>query len=261
MKNQVFNINRFGAYAAYNFKMNSRMYLTQLLSVGFIIMIMPLISMWQNHYFNGHNWMTMLLLTGAISLGIFIGNAFPYLRKKEAQMTYYLLPVSTMERFTFEFLLRFVGFFIIFPLLFFLEGHLVYFIVERLKEMKGLSMADIEPISSLLDMPKVGIEDVLKYHIVALLFLVMSLIFAGTTVFMKNPMMKTVAFVMAVLGVVGYYFYLFFEKLQMKGGVPLFYKFGGKEFQASDFIVLSITIVATLLVLSYAFFKLKEKEV
>ncbi len=262
MKNQKFNIKRFGTYAKYNLTMNSRLYLTQLGSVALVIFFILFFPMLKNHSFQSPQWGISMMVSGGITLLIFISNAFPALRKKETQMNYFMEPASILEKFTFEFVLRYVGFLFLFPVLFFLMGKLVYPIVEVIRVLRGSDMLHVEPISSfnLYEYFDYAFGMVVVFGI-AILLVVMSLIFAGTVVFKKNPLLKTVGFVLGLMALVGYYFYVLYGYLEI--GPPAFLKHfkSVEELQSIDLIIIITSVLLIITVLSYAFYKLKEKEV
>ena len=261
MKNQTFNIKRFGTYALYNLRMNSKTYWSLLGSISLMIFLVLFLNMLNDRHFGSHNWSTLFLLTGGISSVIIIASSFPYLRKKETQMSYYLQPASILEKFSFEFLLRYVGFFIVFPTLFYVLGKAVYPIVEGVRAIRGLGMQGVEAISSLnLDVISRGAPESARYLGAGVLLFVMSLVFSGTTVFMKSALVKTVGFVMGVGAFVAYYFYTIFETFG-RGTPYLFVRL--ENIDENNAIVIGTSVLAffTVWVLSYGFFKLKEREV
>jgi len=88
------------------------------------------------------------------------------------------------------------------------------------------------------------------------------LLFTGATAFRKHPLIQTVIFIgLIVLTTIGY-FYILFEKFNLNKGIG--YTFS-KIFKDSDDIAFNYLFIAIILTatsaLTYAYFKLKERQV
>lgn len=193
------------------------------------------------------------------SLGIIYASfAFPPFRTKEKTMAYLMLPVSTLEKFTFEFLTRIVAFILFMPLLFLivanLEGVIVHHFVPELVNYKfsyGTAMAELgnhHPIKGWT----------LFAYIETGLFAFIAA-FTGASYFSKAPLMKTI-FAFSIIQVSGILFiYLLCKVLHLKGD-----DFSGIDIiksEAAAVIFYSIAVlIVNLSLLSIAWFSLKEKE-
>ena len=234
--------------------MNSRAYWMTLLSMSLVVFFMLVFPMYKSNFFAMEGWMSVFLISGIISIGLMTAGSFPYLRKKETITQFYMQPASILEKFAFEFLLRFVGFWVIFPLLFWGVGELAYFISSGLRAMRGLGMEEIQRVSFLFESLRSDAEilKVTKYFVSGIL-LAMSFIFTGTCRFMKHALLKTVLFVAGLGGSIIYYFYFLTEKLGLKAVFI-------KEPENNTWLVLVVAVFGVL-VLAYGYFKVKEKEV
>lgn len=254
MKNQVFNMNRFFRYSSFNLSMNSRTYWMQLLSMVFVILSMLMFTMLTADDFDLKDWRNVFLIAGIVSVLLFVAGAFPYLKKKETQIQFYMQPASVFEKFIFEFLLRFVGFMVIFPVLFWLIGELSYVLVSAIQSMRGQDMQGFYRVSVLFD--SFFVEDgelkTITFFFNALA-VVMAFIFSGTCTFMKFALAKTAAFVIALGALIFYHFYYMTQVLSLRianENEPNIHE---------DMPWLGALFV--MLILAFGYFKLKEKEV
>jgi hypothetical protein len=176
-------------------------------------------------------------------------------------MNYLLLPASTFEKFIFEFLLRFVLFFIIYTIALIVFGNLAYSVGEYVRLLDGRDMGNSQRL-----LESFSEADFSKFRnnglwiFVSVAFLSLSTAFAGAIVFKKNPLVKTTAFVMSVTGAAGYYFYTLFEKIHIDA--PFFAPYFNKADKAEIIPVVSFLIAfMAVWIFVFAFYKLKEKEV
>ncbi len=256
MKNQIFNIKRFLRYSAFNLKMNSRSYWMQLISIALVIFVLLVFAMFNPKSFHLDQWITTLVISGIISVILIVAGSFSYIRKKETQMQFYMQPASVFEKFIFEFLLRYVGFWIVFPLLFWIVGELAYGFIGVVKSMRGVGMEHIERVYCLIDaFPKNAYpeEAYTVKMLIDLLLMLTAFVFSGTCRFMKRALLKTIGF-LVVLGVaIVYYFSFLLEVLELKMN-----HMGNSDLKVEMYLV---TAVFTMLILAYGYFKLKEREV
>lgn len=254
MKNQLFNFHRFINYSCFNLKMNSRSYWMQLLSIVLVIFGMLMFSMYKAKFFAFEGWMTVLVISGIVSVILLVAGAFPYLKKKETQIQFYMQPASIAEKFIFEFVLRFVGFVIVFPLLFWGVSELSYFLMGGIRAMRGLDMEGFRRVHILYDTLTSDDKfiEALKFIISGLL-LGMAFIFSGTCTFMKHALIKTIGFVFGLGATIVYYMYFLTEQVGLKAA-----------FVSSDdvgSIMYVLVAIFALLIIAFGYFKLKEKEV
>jgi hypothetical protein len=185
--------------------------------------------------------------------------AFPAFRTKEKTMSYLMLPVSTLEKFTFEFLTRIVAFILFMPLLFLivanLEGIIVHHFVPELTYYKfsfGTAWKDLNNHQ---------VKGWIMFGYIQTALFAFIVAFTGASYFSKAPLMKTI-FTFSIVQVTGILFiYLLSKGLNLKGNDLsgqniLFIK---NEADAVVFYALS-ALAVNLTLLSIAWFSLKEKE-
>ncbi len=259
MQNYIFSFPRFLSYSLYNLRMNWGLYLK--LSVGFTLgyFIFTFASLVGNSNASQQQWTLIVMMSWGIMGIITMASAFPGFRSKEGTIGYLMIPASNIEKFAFEILIRIVGFTLLYYVVVTFVGNMAYKVVVFVKFFSGHGYGG-EPFSWNL------LQGNIKPAIMKLIYFgsifVFSLFISGATIFMKGNFIKTLLFVAGVVGIVAYYVYLLVEKFRIKE--PFFVHHlqkyvKGDEDAARLFSV--VFIVATVWVLSYAFFKLKEKEV
>lgn len=258
----IFNLKRFGKFAkssiVINYKQNLLLWeaLVTFIFVTSLLMIVDSASQW-----NRDGWMPLFIGTYFVAGIIFAGSSFPQFRNKEKTMMSLMTPVTSFERLLYEFLEKVVAYILLFPALFYLMSSFAVvvrnvFQTNRVVAVNGVNSFPFQSIS--FDHLVTG-SDGLFWAFFGLSIAVFSLSFAGAAVFRKYPLVKTIVFVGGVLGVIGGYFVLIFEKFHLFN--PWISNFGdhaSKEQSIAFLIILSV--VASLVTLAYAYFKLKEKE-
>jgi len=264
MKNQTFNIKRFITFSRYNLSINIKKYISQLLIIAIGIFCILFIVPASSHSFHSDEWANTFIILGIITLLYAIACSFSYLHRKESRIEYLLKPASTTEKFLFEFLFRFVGALIIFPILFFLMGKLSYPILKVYRILIDWSSASLDPISCInpdyIFHFIFGGQVVGAIIIIGFILLIISILFAGSIVFKKAFLAKTTGFIIAIGALIGIYFYILTQKLRVTTPViPV--KIGKLPINQQYSIFIIIFGLLILCTLFYAFFKLKEKEV
>lgn len=280
MINQNFNIQRFIRYSLNNFRQYGNLYLTFIVGLFFGLLLFTSLSMYKEHVWNNNDW-RRIFITSAIFVGVMvIGSSFPYLRKKERIMNFLMLPASNLEKYSFEVLLRIVVLAIVFPIVLkvtsILAIHLVEFVETMMKyesvsgegasTSKGFMLLfstlkndfrhESLSFAEVLDAGKPGITKLLF----GAAFFGFSLPFAGSVVFTKRPFITTLVFVAGVIAVGVGYMYILMEKIHIKRPIIAdFLEWMGEE-KGMAFLFWLIVLLSVW-VFTYAFFKLKEKEV
>ncbi|HBL74876.1 MAG: hypothetical protein A2W90_07115 [Bacteroidetes bacterium GWF2_42_66] len=205
-----------------------------------------------------NEWVPFSIFSVSAASLLYIGSAFPALRSREKTINFLMIPASPFEKFLYEFIERIVLFCVLFPILLYLFGNLALGIVHEIKQ----SIGDNFP-SEYLSYQKI-FKDVVPADAVSIIVLgvlaAFSIAFAGTIVFRKLPLIKTIIFVGVVFLVVVGYCILIFE--EMKLNFPWIEPFFRGKSKAEVFSLFAVLLlIFNLIILSYAFFKLKEKEV
>lgn len=202
-------------------------------------------------------FVTLFIITSVLATG----TAFPNLRTKEKALTYLLLPASALEKLIIELLIRVLFFIILVPVLYWLVFGIENFVISAINPGYQLT-GDIK-----LELPdgpsnEDGIRGLWYTFFISLILSMFILPFAGSTIFVKNPLIKTL-FALAIIVVFNVFLvYLFVEVLHFKDFYPrkkhvLFISSARSALTAGT--IASVVFNIGLLTASY--FKLKEREV
>ncbi len=252
--NQVFNLKRFLNFARCQFLMNRKTYAYTLGGFSIILLLVEvLIILTNNRYWNEHNWTAMFLITIAIAGLLIIGHSFPFLRKKANTHQYLVMPASVVEKFVHEFLFKLVLFitlfFLLFPFISDLALNIVYFIGVK-KTLVSFSYRQL------------FIEETEIVKLVTSIFLLaFSLAFAGSAAIRRYPLIKVILIIGGLFLTCVGYFYLIFEHWNLDRGVEYVMRNIMKDEIVALNVALSIIGFTVLMSWTYAFFKLKEREV
>ena len=258
MQNQIFDIKRFGSYSKYMLLVNWK---KRALTIGTLLVIFSAIITLN---LQGHWGFGQILAIGIPSLivaGIMlVAAAFPNLRTKESIIQYLTIPASNLEKFLAELISR-VGTLLLTPFVMKVVGNAT---IKVHAKIEALRYGFETPKSYTLFSREIITLDQKELSLVILAILVVaSIIFTGTTVFKKNAFLKTILFVgFITASVAGYFLFLsttFFPAMSRSASILHRAGIFNKEFPTIwSIITLSIIMVWSL---SYAFFKLKEKEI
>ena len=256
--NQIFSLKRFCNYTASNLTLHYRQLLlmTGAVSAGLLLFLSFLMLV--NHSWNENQWIPFLIFVVPVAGLLYVGSAFPALRSREKTIGFLMIPVSSFEKFLYEFIERIVLFCVFFPILLYLVGNLAFGIIEAIKHSMDINFS-AESLSYLQFFEKVMPEEGVNLIVLGSLA-ALSLAFAGAVVFRKLPLIKTIIFVCAVLFSIVGYIVLIFEKMHLnQPWLEPFFQNLEKHKIFTLFAVLLFIFI--LIILSYAFSKLKEKEV
>lgn len=256
--NQIFSLKRFCTYAVSSLTLHNRQLLlmTGAVSAGLLLFLSFL--MFVNHSWNEHQWIPFLIFVVPVAGLLYVGSAFPALRSPEKTIGFLMIPASSFEKFLYEFIERIIFFCVFFPILLYLVGNLAFGMIEAIKQSMNIPF-NAESLSYRQFWGKVMPEE--GRNLLALGALsALSLAFAGAVVFRKLPLIKTIIFVCAVVFAFIGYIVLVFEKMHLRHPwlEPFFRNWEKHQILTLFAVLLSVFI---LIILSYAYFKLKEKEV
>ncbi|WP_075590003.1 hypothetical protein [Labilibacter marinus] len=260
--NQYFNIKRFLNYARYNFLINRKLYLLGFAGVIVGLFLVTLLFGYQHNLTNKTNWGTFFSASMAIILLPIIGHAFPALRKKETSITNYMLPASIFEKFSFEFVMKIIIipalFLLLFPVISNSAMRMAEFIHTSANPDRAFEYADFtykllfENFNNNTDVPKV---------LIGIILMTASIALSGAAAIAKYPLVKTTIFIGLIFLIVLGYFYTMFEFFKLDSGFEYTYnQLFPKEEHEPTLLHIAFTIT-TLSSLSYAYLKLKEREV
>ena len=257
MKNQIFNFKRFGRYASGTLILRYRQIL--LLSGAAVagIFIFSFFTLLNNQSWDENRWLELIIPLTIVCGLLYAGSAFPSFRSREKTLGYLMIPSSSFEKILYEFIERIVAFTLIFPLFLYLFGNLAANMVIRIKQFKHLNF-NIEHLSLINLIQRNNNGSVLTLFTGSIA--VFLLVFAGAVTFKKYPLVKTIIFSMIILFAISGYFYLIFEKMELRN--PWIEKIGNHLHNEQAFTILTIaSLIFSVITLFYSYFKLKEKEV
>lgn len=264
--NHIFNFKRFARYAKSTLALNFKQTMMMGGVIVISIFIISLIAMAQNtSQWNKEGWIPVFIVNYFVVGIIYAGFAFSQFRSKEKTIMSMMVPVTPFERFLYEFIEKIASFILLYPILFWVFSSLAVFVRNsfgmgnnRWVEVNGIRIFPFETIS--YHQPIVNAEDGLIPMFFALSIFLFTIAFAGAATFRKYPLVKTIVFVGAVIGISAGYFVLIFEKLHLNH--PWLENLGD-HLSKTQGLTLStfILLLLSLITLSFAYFKLKEKEI
>ncbi len=262
--NNTFDIRRFGMYIRYHAIQNYKMILISIFGFSaatfmllFFVQIANDLRPLDHDTIRG-TFLFIFFVTGII----YCGTAFPGLRSKEKAIGWLLLPVSTFEKYIFEFINRILLFLVLMPLLFWMvyliEGSFVSMIFPSYK----MNMTFITSIIFYDFQPPVEYKSWYILLISSLVSLAFIIPLTGATAFMKHPLLKTLlAFAIVFL----FHFLLGFflvQVLELDRYSPRNESilFVGSEKSALIFFT-TYSLIINFALIACGYFKIKEREV
>ncbi len=259
--NNTFSFSRFIKLCKQQLFLNSRLILFGLIGYCgtiFILMLPMRVSNSQN-VFDVTNFLQVMTFF-FIGFGVlYNGYSFKFLRTKESSISYLMIPASALEKFIFEFLNRVVLTIIALPTIFWIVFNLTGLFFNILDDI-GYSFISINDIIETFE----GEKDSALFFSFAIpvTFLILILPFTGSTIFTKQPLIKTLFSVTIICLCYAGVVYFLAETvginqytLNENGIITPMESAAVKNFFRS---VLWLTNIVLLIV---AFLKLKEKEV
>jgi len=252
--NQIFNFSRFIKYATYQTRIRRNIYLPTIAGFSVALFLFMLFLLSVNSYWKQNEWTVLFFTSFAITGLLLIGNAFPSLRNKEKRINMLMLPVSVFEKYTYEYIIKVVLFAILYPLLFVILSSLAVHIAGIINPDKTILSFSFDPILH----PR---HDYVMRLIFWIYLFSSSLIFAGAAAIKKHPLIKTLLLVgTVIMGTIGY-FYIIFKELRLGNGIQYVAKNTISDEKEAFTWLFTLLGISACTALTYAFFKLKEKEV
>lgn len=192
---------------------------------------------------------------------LYVGHSFPAFRSKESTIPYLMTPASTLEKFLFELVIRIVLILVMLPILYWvtfnLHGYFFAIFVEH--DFSPIGMQHLVTLDD--DVPPEYLWRVYAIITGGVLF-ALSIAFAGSAMFDKQPLVKSLFSVAVIVAIFGVYSYLVVEVMGVGRYNPpdrmIFVPLEEKTLLSSVALVLFLSTAVFLFV---AFRKLKEREV
>jgi len=264
---KIFNFSRFGRYAKSTLILTYKQTLMIWGTIATIIFLLSLFFMVAAREWNNSKWIPAFFIVFFVGGIIYAGMSF---RKKEKTIVSLTIPVTAFERFLYELLEKIVAFLIIFPLFFQIFSSLAVFLRNAAEPGKVMTVeyqinnTVVNYQSFPFDYISWGhalnsFEDGLPFMILTFALFVFTLAFAGAATFRKYPLIKTIVFLGAVIATMAGYFYITLEKLHFNH--PWFEKISDQNTQPEIIIIWTYLLTfLSLVMLTYTYFKVKEKE-
>lgn len=263
MQNDIFSIKRFLNYSIWNLRINWKTHLMLIGGLGIAFFIFSYLAILDDRNWYYGEWVPVVITSFIVGGLLFIASGFTQMRTKNGKLNFLLVPASDFEKFLFEWLVRFVGFVLIFYIITLVFGNAALKLAQLTKFIQRGRLYTGDPLQYKQLITQVVVTEGDRegvFPICAGIYFAFSLVFAGSVVFMKRALLKTILFVGGVMGMGGLYFYVLIEKFKIKE--PFFIPYMKQHSDLEIFRWMGYAIVFfTLWILTYAFFKLKEKEV
>jgi hypothetical protein len=263
--NTFFSFNRFYLLLRNDILINYKKYLFTVLGafiVGYLILLWQMPKV-ENVFasFTANNYSSAFYM-GLLGLGAVVGMAFPELENKIKTSNYLMLPASTFERMTVQFLIRVIGAGILYLGIFWLDAYLARFSALRISH-GHIDVHRIESFhfSSLL----IGTKDLLsKLAIIFSIFSIGMYLFSIRIFFKRFALVKSIISLVAVYAlfacVMVLLSHLFYpETIGFRVHVENYNL--TPDNTNSNIWVYSISFISWLFFLPLGYFKLKEKQV
>lgn len=230
--------------------------------VGIVFIVLALTQIGNNLKYHNSDIFLGWLSGSIILFGLLLaGHSFPAFRNKENTINYLTIPASALEKFVVEFISRIGIIFIIMPVLYWITFHMEGFFFSIFLP------TGYEPVNlyeNSLQVEILGKQNLAwrSLAILSMIFLTFSMVFAGSSMFSKQPLIKTLFSVVIIFMVFIGYTYVVVEHLGVGAYQPPEnpWLFPINEFGATRFFTLiGLSFSAVLLFVSYR--KLKEREV
>ena len=263
MSNNIFEGKRFLLLWKQHFIQNNQLLI--LASVAFMGVVFAILTLAQignelrPHDFENFGG-TMLGFVGIAGV-LYVGHSFPALRSKENTMVYLMIPGSVLEKFLFEYLSRVGIVFIFLPILFWttfhLQGYFITLFTEHVFEPIGLSA-----FSNKINLQDVDEAGWLSTMIITGVILGFTTAFAGSAMFSKQPLVKTLFALAMFAAFYSGFAYLVIEPLRVGMYDPPADMWLIPRDEVGVFRFFSSAFaLGTIVMLFVAFRKLKEREV
>lgn len=274
IKKQNFNLKRFANYLQFDLLLNGKKYLLFIgaLSVFLFIYGFYLIQNQSDfykeidnsyaYYFDLSTYQKSFTIAFLLIIVLVVGSSFPELRKTNSSQCFLLLPASIIEKYLVQFIIRIV----LPPLLFIV----MYWLTFKLATSFYYSIDSWEYIVSI---PNFTLFDVFPndeenwtiFLIFTSIFSLATILFAGTTYFKKNALIKTIllfsCFFFLTITFNVLLSHMFFPYSNNGFDAKLIERKLDNGFVNIEIFISTIIILSNFFFLPIAYFKLKEKQV
>jgi hypothetical protein len=191
---------------------------------------------------------------------LYVGHAFPAFRSKESTINYLMVPASVLEKFVFEFISRIGIMILTLPLLywatFHLQGYFFTIFTDEIFQPIGLQYL------VKIDVPGADYPFLIYTLITAAVLLAFVLAFTGAAMFNKQPLVKSLFAVAAIIMFFMAYSYIVIVHVGIGRYNPPDTLMLVPRNEAKVLQLVSMALIITIVIMLFvAFRKLKEREV
>ena len=256
---KYFNPTRFSKYFSYNLSIHYKAYFITCIILLIGLVCTNYIYLCINHEYKANTHVTIYTLSYCLSAILVIGTGFPELRTKSKTIYFLTIPASIFEKYLVQFFIRIICFTIIYHVLFWVSLKLAHQFYMLTDYNKHYIIYDYSIFSSIKET-----TSQVMYLMVLLIITLCLFLFAGSAIYRKHALFKTVFTVIAIpFGI--YVILLIYSYIFNPGVTHGFYPEIYSRFTIigyNTFTILLITLCSftSLLLIPFAYFKLKEKE-
>ncbi|WP_298765441.1 hypothetical protein [uncultured Polaribacter sp.] len=286
---KYFSSQRFYLYLKYDLALNGKTYLFTLLGLCIVLFFINTFNLIdytkQIQYIDNHkidsvynvnitffkkSYLPPFLISLFIGILVSAGTAFPALGSNKKSLHYLLLPVSNLEKFVAQFLIRIVAFVLLYFILFwsiFKVSYLFFEIFEPISNtLKNYTILDPLTIYHKYKYAVFNVKSIHYYIFISLFLFVTFFAFAGASYFKKYALFKTV-FAFAIIAFSVFLLQLLCSHIFYAHGENEFFElkltkhFVSKRVTNHDLYYLVLFSGISLFLAPLAYFNLKEREV
>lgn len=258
----TFDIRRFVLLWKQHFIQNTQfLFLAGVAYVGVIFIVLSMAQIGNDlNPHDAQNFTGFLLAFIGIFGVLYVGYSFPAFRTKEKTINFLMVPGSTLEKFLFELISRIGIIFILLPVLFWLtfhmQGYFLTLFTEKVFEPVGFEFIDAIQLVNVHD------SGWLPTMIISGFLLAFVLAFTGATMFVKQPLVKTLFAVALIITFYTSIAYIMIVPLGFREYNPPETMWLFPNHEAAAFRYVSVALIISILVMLFVSYrKLKEKEV
>ncbi|GGF73677.1 hypothetical protein [Wenyingzhuangia marina] len=260
---KYFNLTRFSKYFRYNLSIHYKAYFITCIILLIGLVCTNYIYLCSNHEYKANTHVTIYTLSYCLSAILVIGTGFPELRTKSKTIYFLTIPASVFEKYLVQFFIRTICFTIIYHVLFWVSLKLAHHFYMLTDYKKHFAIYDYNFFSALENS-----RPMQMYVPISLIIAMCLMLFTGSIIYKKHTLFKTVFTVIAIpFGI--YVILLIYSYIFHPGATDDFYPtlynrylYDGGIYGYGTRLILIITITSftSLLLIPFAYFKLKEKE-
>ena len=261
-QNNLFSFARFGVLCKQNLIHNFRLTITSLIAFcgGLFILLLAIQIVNGFRSPDGERFFFGLFIAiFSITAIICTGTAFPNLRTKERTVSYLMLPASAFEKFLIEFLGRIVLFILIIPLVYWAVYNLEGYIVNLFLPVFSFEGQSLNLPENNLRTETASVRMGILTLTGGLLLLIIP--FTGATVFVKNPLVKTLFAVAIIFFFNLFLVYFFLEIMKFQRYYPTTPILFVRQMEDGLLALIIGSMILNIGFLVAGYFKLKEREV